>query len=640
MTTHNLSYRAEIDGLRAVAVSAVILFHAGIELLGGGFLGVDVFFVLSGYLITRIVCNDISTGNFSFYAFFVRRARRLLPALFFVLLATSLAAFFLFTPAYIKDLGQSIVATVVYASNILFYLEDNYFAPAAEVKPLLHTWSLAIEEQFYILFPALLVIAHNIKASFRIVVLILFCCSFGVALLLPISEEAKFYLLWSRAWELLFGGFIALSRPSPEILKAESPWLCRWMPLVGLVLILFSILSLDGSSGHLGWLMLLPVFGTGLILWWSSGVGIVHMILSRPFMVYIGLISYSLYLVHQPVFAFARVLFAHPSNLMIFSSILCTVGFALASYYFVEKPFRNRTKFADSRIVFVACAASFIFLSVGMIFAFFPTQVSKSNPYFAIDAYDNLEQARAHRLTLIRAGECQFNGRDVVVDVSRFIEQWNCIPEKIDEDTILVFGDSVAADVAASMRMLNMNIAQITAAGCPLDSYDGPAYCEEVFSFMEAVLDSNGITKVLLANYYGKDELSEERLSMVVSRWKKPGVTVALMPPPVEFPSYEKTFLEFSWKMPVQSEIKKLFLPPTAEMSGVQQLPSYQSFCEVDATYTDSSDFCRDFFSFTNGDDQRFTRTDKFHLSEAGMILLSQYLEESLLGVFSPVEDL
>ena len=167
-----MKYRAEIDGLRALAVLPVILFHAGFELFGGGFVGVDVFFVISGYLITSIIISEMGRDNFSLINFYERRARRILPALFFVMLVSIPFAWFWLTPGDLKDFGQSLIAVATFSSNILFWIESGYFATASELKPLLHTWSLAVEEQYYILFPLFLMIFWNLPKKYLLLLLI------------------------------------------------------------------------------------------------------------------------------------------------------------------------------------------------------------------------------------------------------------------------------------------------------------------------------------------------------------------------------------------------------------------------------------------------------------------------------------
>ena len=212
-----MKYRAEIDGLRALAVLPVILFHAGFEWFSGGFVGVDVFFVISGYLITTIIISEMAEGKFSIVNFYERRARRILPALFFVMVVCLPFAILLLAPSDLKDFGQSLVSTATFSSNILFWWERGYFGTALELKPLLHTWSLAVEEQYYIIFPLFLTLAWKFGIrKITIFLMLIFLISLSLAHFTSIYGvfdriiTGSFYLIPTRAWELLVGVFIAI----------------------------------------------------------------------------------------------------------------------------------------------------------------------------------------------------------------------------------------------------------------------------------------------------------------------------------------------------------------------------------------------------------------------------------------------
>ena len=212
-----MNYRAEIDGLRALAVLPVILFHAGFKWFSGGFVGVDVFFVISGYLITTIIISDLAEGKFSIVNFYERRARRILPALFFVMVVCLPFAILLLAPSDLKDFGQSLVSTATFSSNILFWWERGYFGTALELKPLLHTWSLAVEEQYYIIFPLFLTLSWKFGIrKITIFLMLIFLISLSLAHFTSIYGifdriiTGSFYLIPTRAWELLLGVFIAI----------------------------------------------------------------------------------------------------------------------------------------------------------------------------------------------------------------------------------------------------------------------------------------------------------------------------------------------------------------------------------------------------------------------------------------------
>lgn len=341
MSSPNFPYRADIDGLRAVAVLPVVFYHAGFATFSGGFVGVDVFFVISGFLITSIIAAEIDQRRFKLRDFYIRRARRLFPALFTVMFAASIAAYLLLMPTELEDFGQSVATTALFSSNFLFFTEAGYFDGPAELKPLLHTWSLAIEEQYYLLFPGfLLLIRNRLGEKF----LAWTTAAFVISLLISIwsvynAANAAFYLLPSRTWELLLGSIIALT-PG---LKIPSG-LREVASLSGLGLILVAVFSFDAQTHFPGAAALLPCVGTALILMCGrEGNSTYTMkLLELRGVVFFGLISYSLYLWHWPIFVFARHFLLTPLT-AVHASVLVVVALviSIASWHFVEKPFRG-----------------------------------------------------------------------------------------------------------------------------------------------------------------------------------------------------------------------------------------------------------------------------------------------------------
>jgi peptidoglycan/LPS O-acetylase OafA/YrhL len=338
-----MKYRAEIDGLRALAVLPVILFHAGFEWFSGGFVGVDVFFVISGYLITTIIISEMAEGKFSIVNFYERRARRILPALFFVMAACLPFAWLWLTPSDLKDFGQSLVAVSTFSSNILFWLESGYFDTAAELKPLLHTWSLAVEEQYYILFPIFLMLTWRLGIKWILILLsIVFFISLGIAQWGAYnSPTAAFFLLPTRGWELLVGVFAAFYLKYNTHLKSHS--LNQALSLLGFCLIVYSIIAFDETTPFPSLYALVPTIGTGLLILCTVPKTLVHKLLSLKFIIGIGLISYSAYLWHQPLLAFARHrLLGEVSELTLIALCLISLVLAWFSWKFVEAPFRNK----------------------------------------------------------------------------------------------------------------------------------------------------------------------------------------------------------------------------------------------------------------------------------------------------------
>jgi len=346
-----LTYRPEIDGLRAIAVGAVILYHTQITIFGyqpfrGGFIGVDIFFVISGYLITSIILKELlTTGTFSFKHFYERRVRRILPVLLFVMLVSLPFAWIYLLPSSFLDFSKSILYSLGFSSNYYFhYSGQQYGADSGLLKPFLHTWSLSVEEQFYILFPIVLLIIFKYYRKYLVHILII---AFVISLVLADwssrnHPSISFYSIHTRMWELLIGSILAYY----EIVKghrSQNQTLNLLLPFIGLILIGHSVLFFNDKMLHPSFYTLSPIIGVCLIIWFSNKNELITKILSTKLFVGIGLISYSLYLWHYLIFAFTR-----HSGLTIGSMIgklsLIPILFicSIVSYYFIEKPFRNK----------------------------------------------------------------------------------------------------------------------------------------------------------------------------------------------------------------------------------------------------------------------------------------------------------
>jgi len=363
-----MNYRREIDGLRAVAVLPVILFHAGFTAFGGGFVGVDIFFVISGYLITSLLLADLRDGRFSLTDFYERRARRILPALFLVLAVTVPLAWLCLPAEAYKDFSQSLAAVAVFSSNFLFWHESGYFDSATELKPLLHTWSLAVEEQFYIVFPLLLAGLWRVARHYVVPVLaVLLAISLGYAQWAAINTPTTaFYLLPARSWELLLGGLAAcyLARQP----QRNWPVAIREMAgAIGLGLIAYAIFSFSKATPFPGIPALVPTIGALLIIVFTDSKTLAGKVLGHRWVVGIGLISYSAYLWHQPLFAFFRHSHLAGSGAMAFGLLsLLALGLGYLSWRFVETPFRRKPGVSRHGIFLMAILGSTICLALGM----------------------------------------------------------------------------------------------------------------------------------------------------------------------------------------------------------------------------------------------------------------------------------
>ena len=463
-----MKYRREIDGLRAVAVLPVIFFHAGFNSFAGGYVGVDVFFVISGYLITTILINDLEAGQFSLVRFYERRARRILPALFFMMICCLPFAWAWMLPSQLKDFSQALMAVSLFASNILFWRKTDYFAPAAEENPLLHTWSLAVEEQFYIFFPILLWLLWRYGRG-RVFWVIVGLCVISLGATewgWRHAPAANFYLIVTRAWELGAGAICAF------VLHARALRAHTGFSAFGLGLILVSVWAFDADTPFPSLYTLVPVVGTALIICFAGHKTLVGKLLSLRVFVGIGLISYSAYLWHQPLFAFARLRSLQEPGLGLMLT-LAAVAFLLAwiTWYFIEQPFRRRL--INQTTVFAASGA------VGALFA-------------AMGLAGHLGEGFAWRLPEADArlyataapspmrNRCHYGPRN------EFAEDESCIYFG-DTADVAIYGNShgveLAYGLAERLRDEGRSLVQYTISGCdPGFQRELEPYCSTFYS--------------------------------------------------------------------------------------------------------------------------------------------------------------
>ncbi|TPE53035.1 acyltransferase family protein [Amaricoccus solimangrovi] len=362
-------YRPEIDGLRALAILPVVLFHAGYSAFSGGFVGVDVFFVISGYLITSLVMRDIAQDRFSILGFYERRARRILPAMIFVVLAcVPLAAVFLL-PSALHDFGRSITATMLFYANHFFLDHVDYFAPRADLMPLLHMWSLAVEEQYYLFVPPLMWLVWRLGARQRIMLALFGAASLlsviGASLIVQRWPGVAFFIFPTRAFELGIGSILALVLRERELPRsaANGP-----LALLGVALILGAVLLIPADAPMPSWLSLIPCLGAALVIAFATeGTPARAFLASRP-LVGIGLVSFSLYLWHQPLFAFARSVIAEPSPWLMGALGLLSALLAVLSWRFVEQPAR-RARMSRTRLLGLAALALVATAALGQLVA-------------------------------------------------------------------------------------------------------------------------------------------------------------------------------------------------------------------------------------------------------------------------------
>lgn len=444
-----LKYRREIDGLRAIAVLPVLLFHAGMEAFRGGFVGVDVFFVISGYLITGIIIGEIgSEQGFSIARFYERRARRILPALYLVLIPSTIAAWLLLVPDQLENYGQSLFATTLFSNNLLLALTAGYWDVLTELKPLVHTWTLAVEEQFYIVFPLVLLVLRRQPTKVIVGALVV-----ALATSLALAEisarnpsDGAFYLPHLRAWELLVGALCAYRLHGVGPTRNDAAALC------GLLMIFFAVLAFDETTPFPSAWGLLPVLGTALIILFTTAESRVGQFLSVRPMVLVGLISYSAYLWHQPVYAFARAYFENrpsPLALVMVTPLILLISYL--SWRYIEIPFRDRRRVSLRALccILVPLSAAFVVIGGAMHLTHgFPTRVSPDvpegsrssdyNPMAFRYKVDHFSTQKPVRLLVVGSSF----GRDVV----------NMVVETFGEDSIeIVYRDDLACPAGSAL---------------------------------------------------------------------------------------------------------------------------------------------------------------------------------------------
>lgn len=536
-----MKYRAEIDGLRALAVVPVILFHAGLEIFGGGYVGVDVFFVISGYLITTILIEDIDNKRFSILTFYERRARRILPALFFVILMCIPFAWLWMVPSQMKDFSESLIAVSLFVSNILFWRESGYFDAVAELKPLLHTWSLAVEEQYYIFFPIFLILAWRFGRN-----RVFWMIAVMAAVSLLLSEwgwrnnpAANFYLAPTRAWELFAGSIAAFVVQKRGIQKNDL------LALIGLAAIIFSIFLYDESTPFPSVYTLVPVLGVVLLVLYAEKETFVAKLLSAKVFVGIGLISYSAYLWHQPLFAFARIRsLEHPSFLLMLTLSLLSLVLAFFSWRYIEKPFRDQSSFNTTRI-FSFCSI-FLLSLMALGYAGHKEFISPQLAHNQRSVVDGFTQISEARVAAFFEDACHYTGR-TGISIEQFLSSWQCYFESDNQSDFphfAVAGDSNAADVANGFRLNEISVASMSGSGCSLVPSLMSDRCILMFEkFIDFTNSKEDIKVLIITNLFTKDEYSKASISEMIDFWERFAGEIVYLHDTPRFPNHYNALL-------------------------------------------------------------------------------------------------
>jgi peptidoglycan/LPS O-acetylase OafA/YrhL len=468
--TCQLGYRPDIDVLRAVAVLSVLCFHWNVRAFSGGYVGVDVFFVISGFLITKILLKDAAAGRFSFVGFYERRIRRIVPALYAIIATTAFAACFFLLPPQFSSFARSVVAVTVFSSNILFWWDAGYFDASAITKPLLHTWSLAVEEQFYLVLPVLIMLLHRgvsgLKSPKNIctIFVLLGLASFSYNVVqMGKAPSSAFYLAPGRAWEFLIGSILATG-----YIPASRNFVIQFIGLtIGLSLLASAIFLFDSKTAFPGAAALVPCGGAAIFLWANT-----HR-LPRPLELkivavplFFGRISYSLYLWHWPLWVFA-LLWLHPDEDFLLSTklemFILATAMSFVSYRLIEATFRSRTMVGRNKIFIGAGLSSALIFSFGFLgiaLDGFPNRLPPN--IAALGSY-----AHYPRSTFYREDTC-------FLEPSQTIDAYNiekCATAELGERSIFLVGDSTAAHYFPGLEYAttghSVKILQANSASCP-----------------------------------------------------------------------------------------------------------------------------------------------------------------------------
>ena len=494
-------YRADIDGLRGIAVLCVVLFHAGVAGFDGGFVGVDIFFVISGYLICSIIQREINEQRFSYAKFYARRARRILPALFAVLLACFVTAILVMTSGEMQDFSKSALANIAAVSNIYFWKSANYFSSASELKPLMMTWSLSVEEQFYLFFPPVLLLIRRYKWHTGAALAGLTAISLLASVWMTSrNPSTAFFLLPSRAWELGVGALLAHYGNRAELSGRAVPARVREaLGAGGLLAVVYSITCYDETTVFPGIAAALPVFGAAMLIA-AHGSLANRLILANRALVFIGLVSYSWYLWHWPMLSFARLAADRPIGVgTALTVVALSFLLAIASWRFVERPFRTG-KADDVRTLWRYGAATAAMLAVGVGLA-----AGQGWPQRLPAGFATIEQNAG-----IPGHPCLAGYGQSAPDRSP-----GCAT-KGDHGSLALVGDSHAAAMAAGLRAVavrhGIGFTQLTKASCPpLKGVtrlmaSQPAHVRECAGFNQTALasvrDDPAIKIVVLAGYW------------------------------------------------------------------------------------------------------------------------------------------
>ena len=513
-TPPSVLYRPDIDGLRAISVLAVMLYHAEFQVFSGGFIGVDVFFVISGYLITQMVLGDFEKGSFSLSHFYERRVRRILPALLVMLAATVPLAYVFLSADPLADYSAALLGATWFSSNFVFWSEAGYFDRASEFKPLLHTWSLGVEEQFYLFFPAFFWVLYKFKwlipGLSAVVVISFLMAQFGLSR----DAEWPFYMLVSRAWELGLGAMLAVVLAHSRLSDVRvTGLLAELLVLSGLLAVIVPVLMFSELTATPGPLLLVPTLGACLLIWLTPATSYVRRLLSLKWLVGLGLISYSLYLWHQPVLVFGRIIIGEALGFeWRIAMLLGTFPLAILSWRYIERPFRNPGQIVTRHLIFLVCAMMMITTVSAVMLHHFASTHEKTSTGVAWD----IGHGRYYEVVDQRFDRCEAEY------LQYRIELWENVPrchksKRAGAPGIAFYGDSHAEQLfVGAEALLSQASIYLIRGGIPFlgnDRFKGPLrYLEEQKGINVVVFSAYWLEKIQIL---GGDQFSEQLFNTV-----------------------------------------------------------------------------------------------------------------------------
>ncbi|QKJ88457.1 Acyltransferase [Paramixta manurensis] len=590
-----MKYRADIDGLRALAVLPVIAYHMGLQALPGGFTGVDIFFVISGYLICGIIYQNASRDSFSYLEFYKRRCLRILPPLFVVLFATLLFGYHHLLPSQFTELSNSALAATLFSSNLYFWQQTGYFAGPAELKPLLHTWSLAVEEQFYIVFPVVLLLAMRwFRHRLTHVMLLIIAGSFLLSIVGVLKRpDFTFYLLPTRAWELALGGIISVSGLESSMVRVRQG-AKHALSLVGLALIVFGFVWLNTDKPFPSWNALWPCVGSFLIIL-AGREALVNRLLALKPVVYIGMISYCLYLWHWPIIVYSKMFFNFGDGTRDLAIIAATFGLAVASRYLIEIPFRYKLSALRPGGIVSASAGGVVALALGTLYI---GHFNNNAGQFSHEALTVAQFSQYHGTDeyhyQFRNGVCFFDGNN---EAKGSYQRDRCLKMSGKAKNYLLIGDSHGAHLWRALSNKagkEINLMQATAAGCkPVMRQSVHNKCSELMDYVyQSWLPAHRVDGVIISARWLHNDFAALHASIQALK----GVTqnIIVMGPTIEYAealpdllAYQQDGRKDLVAKSINKEIKQtdVALRQAMRREQVEYISVYQIVCPHDVCH-------------------------------------------------------